>query len=340
MDKIQYISPSLYYYWEKCPLQAVFSKQRIRFFPNSPNEDLGSLIHKFYEKQNTWKIDSVEKFNEKWKESIDEINRKFQEDELKSRFYPIQWHSKYYSIKKHLLCKNLISRGKKYKFERKSIVKYSYEEWVNNDYIGGEIDLQIKENDLVKQIIDFKTGTIYEKYGNKLEIKELYRQQLALYCSVILEKQDIIPDLFLETIDGKRVKIDIGLDYIDALTNKVKLLKENINRAIESNTINRLANPNLENCGSCNYRPHCQKYKSTLFNKKNGSRIDIQGEITEVSSKEAKIRTKDGEFIVKRIKQIDKYIKNLKCEIYNLYLPESDGRNLYETLNTIISYAG
>ena len=62
MNEIIYISPSTFYYWEKCPLQAVLSKlpESRNFFPNNPDADLSSLIHKFYEKQNEWKIDSLE----------------------------------------------------------------------------------------------------------------------------------------------------------------------------------------------------------------------------------------------------------------------------------------
>jgi hypothetical protein len=96
MDKVQYISPSSFYYWEKCPLQAVLSKQTTKFFQNSPDADLGSLIHRFYEKNNKWNISSVESFNTKWKTEIEILNNQLQH----SNYYPIQWNAKYYTIKK------------------------------------------------------------------------------------------------------------------------------------------------------------------------------------------------------------------------------------------------
>jgi len=341
MDKIQYISPSSFYYWEKCPLQAVMSKvySTYAIFPRHPDADLGSLIHKFYEKQSEWDIDSVNKFNAKWNEAIVEINKQYKEDNLQYNYYPIQWHSKYYALKKHFLCKKLIPIEKKDKVETNAQVQYLYEQWINNDIIGGKIDLLVKENGIIKQIIDFKTGNIYEKGDNKLQIKEIYKQQLALYCAVILKKQDFTPDIFIETINGKRVKIEIENEYIEALTNKVRLLKNKINSAIETDTTNLLSNCNLENCGHCSFRPYCEIYKSTLFNNKNGLNIDIKGRVTETKTNEITIETTNNYFVIKKIKHCDKYKLNKEYEIYNLYFPESEENYLYETINTVIRYA-
>jgi RecB family exonuclease len=341
MDKIQYISPSAFYYWEKCSFQAVLSKQPTcnSFFPKHPDADLGSLIHKFYEKQNEWNIESLENFNSKWNDEISKINKQYQSDKLQCNFYPIQWHSKYYAIKKQLLCKNLILRKKKEVEEPTAAqVQYLYEKWINNEIVGGKIDLIVKENDKIKQIVDFKTGNIYEKNGKKIQLKEVCKQQLALYCAVILEQQDFMPDLFIETMDGKKVKIEIEKEYIETLVYKVISLKEKINSAIETNTINSLANCNSENCEHCNYRPYCEIYQSTFTNKKIGSRIDIKGRIIEIKANEVIIGTNNNRFTIKKIKEIEKYVLENKCNIYNLYFPENEDNLLYETINTVIEY--
>lgn len=341
MDKIQYISPSLFYYWEKCPLQAILSKQSaiISVFPKHPDADLGTIIHKFLEKQNVWEIYTVEKFEKKWAEEISIINKKYQADILQKNYFPIQWNSRYYTVKKHSLCKRIISRTKKEIVEINPKSRHEYEKWINSDTIGGKIDFLVIENSEIKQIVDFKTGNIYESIKNKPQLKEVYRQQLALYCAVIIERQEFIPELFIETMDGNRVNVCLERGYIETLKKKAELLKSKINSAIETNTINSLSNCSLENCGNCNYRPFCEGYKSSLINNLIGKNIDIKGKILKNELNEVLIETKKCYFVIKKIKQSDKYKLNYECEIYNLYFPKKEENNLHETLNTVIIYA-
>lgn len=340
MDNIQYISPSQFYYWEKCPLQAVLSKLSSTklFFPVQPDADLGSLIHKFYDRQNEWGIDSVEKFNEKWKDEIDKLNRQYQSNELQEGYYSIQWNAKYYAIKKQLLCNTLLAKKSKVKEDITKDVKYLYEQWISNEIIGGKIDLLVKENDIVKQIIDFKTGNIYQKVDKKIRLKEVYKQQLALYSAVIIEDQDFMPELLIETIDGKQIKIEAPREYIESLTSRARFLKNKINSSIVNNTTETLANCNSENCGYCNYRPLCKSYKSTLINNRIGFRIDLCGIITNIKTNEIVIETTNNHYIIKNIRDIFKYQVNSKCEIYNLYFPDDSDNFLFETINTVIRY--
>ncbi|PCH70317.1 MAG: hypothetical protein COC06_05375 [Bacteroidales bacterium] len=88
---VKYISPSSFYYWEKCPLIAVYSKiySSQQFFTRHPDADLGLIIHLFYEKQNEWCINSPTSFLEKWKEKIYELNRLYKKSDLQRRFYPV-----------------------------------------------------------------------------------------------------------------------------------------------------------------------------------------------------------------------------------------------------------
>lgn len=336
MDKIQYISPSSFYYWEKCPLQAVLSKQTTKFFQNSPDADLGSLIHKFYEKQYEWNISSVESFNTKWKTEIEKLNHQSHQN----NYYPIQWNAKYYAVKKQMLCKNLLTKAIKKKGNNVVSSKFQnrYQVEINNEYIKGEIDLLVLQKEKIKQIVDFKTGNVFEKVKGIRQIKEIYKQQLALYCAVILEKQDFIPELFLETINGRRIQIDVEKDFIIALNNRVKILKEKINSKIETNTTDSLANCTPENCEYCNYRPFCSVYKTTFLNTRIGLRIDVRGKVSTIKTNELLFRTTNDEYIIKNVQDKSKYQLNGKCEIYNLFFPENDDKILYETKRTVVKY--
>lgn len=339
MDKIQYISPSSFYYWEKCPLMAVLSKlpDSEWFSSKHPDVDLGTIIHRFYEKQNEWQIDSYEKFNIKWHAEINELNKCYKENDLQNIFFPIQWHANYYAVKKILLSNKLLSKIV-YSKENESGVQYIYEQWVNNDFIGGKIDLLVKEDGIVRQIIDFKTGKIFEKEDKTIRLKEVYKQQLGLYLAVVLENQEFIPDVFIEKMDGDRVKVEIEMPYIEALRVKAKLLKDIINSALHNNLTEALGNCNSENCGYCFHRHKCNVYKKTLMNRKIGSRIDLYGKIIEVKPNEIIIETNLEKFEIMKIKNVDGYILNNQCEIYNLYYPENDNNVLFETLNTVVKY--
>ena len=339
MDKIKYISPSTFYFWERCPFQAVLSKlpESKDFFPKNPDADLGSLIHKFYEKQNKWEIDTIERFNLKWNKEINELNKFYKDNDLQSVYFPIQWHASFYTVKKLLLCNNLLAKSVDVKVETFDF-QYLYEQWINDDVVGGRVDLLVKEGDIIKQVIDFKTGRIFEKHEKKIKLKEVYKQQLALYSSVILKSQDSIPELYIEQINGKRVQVEVNLDYIKDLKQRAGQLKRKINYAIQNNTTDNLSVCNIENCENCFYRQNCKSYKNTFINKKIRQRIDILGKVSEIKSNVVTFKSQSECFEIMNIKDISKYRLNQNCEIYNLFWPENDDNKVFETINTVIKY--
>ena len=186
--------------------------------------------------------------------------------------------------------------------------------------------------------LDFKTGDVFEKVKGKRQVKEIYKQQLALYCAVILEKQDFIPKLFIETMNGRRIQIKVEKDFITALNNRVKVLKEKINSKIETNTTESLANCTPENCEYCNYRPFCSAYKTTLFNTRIGLRIDVHGNVSAIKTNGVLFKTTNEEYIIKNVQDKSKYQTIGEYEIYNLFYPENEDNVLYESKNTVFKY--
>lgn len=338
--KIDYISPSSFFYWEKCPLKALFSKtyRNKQFFPKHPDTDLGILIHKFYEKQREWNISSIESFNEKWKHEIEIINESYKDNLIQSRYFPVQWYSKFYGVKKHLLCNNLI-KGRIHTEvltkERTAI----FEKWINNKYLGGYVDLIVKIGDKVKQIVDFKSGNIFEIVDNKKKIKEIYKQQLALYCAVIIENQKELPELYLEAINGKRYPIDIDFDYVEELASRALVLKQKINDAVESGKTDSLAQCNIDNCNSCNHRMFCNAYKNCFTNEKCGNKIDLQGTVNQIGRTEVQFDTGMKIYIIKNIEVLKSLTEGEQVSIYNLLYP-NEGEPMLYCLNNTIAYNG
>lgn len=336
-NKIEYISPSSFYYWEKCPLKGLYSKtyKNEEQFPKHPDADIGTLIHNFYEKHREWNITSTELFNAKWEQEINCINENYKRSLLQNRYYPVQWHSKFYAVKKQQLCSNILKTltNNNYSSNKKNAV---YEEWISNHYIGGYVDLLIKDGDIITQIVDFKTGSIFEIVNNRKTIKEVYLQQLALYCAVISERQSVMPELYLETLNGHKHQINIHIDVVKEIATRALKLKDKINKAVEENNINSLAQCDAENCVNCNYRMFCEDYKYIFLNERCGKRIDLRGEVRQIGSNELLFDTGDNLFIIRNIKELKGLSEGVKLSIYSLFYPEEAELILYCMNNTIV----
>ncbi|MBS2100827.1 PD-(D/E)XK nuclease family protein [Carboxylicivirga linearis] len=336
-NKIEYISPSSFYYWEKCPLKGLYSKtyKNKELFPKHPDADIGTLIHNFYEKHSEWNINSTELFNAKWEQEINCINENYKRSLLQNLYYPVQWHSKFYAVKKQQLCSNILKSvsSNNYSSNRNNVV---YEEWISNDYIGGYVDLIVKDGDIIKQIVDFKTGSIFEIVNNRKTIKEVYQQQLALYCAVILERQSTMPELYLKTLNGYKHQINIHIDAVKEIAIRALNLKEKINKAVENDDINSLAHCNVENCVNCNYRMFCKNYKYIFLNERCGKRIDLNGEVRQIGSNEILFEAGGNLFIIKNIKELKGLSEGVELSIYGLFYPVESELILYIMNNTIV----
>lgn len=340
-DIVKYISPSSFYYWEKCPAKAVYSKKYKdeQFFPKHPDAYLGTVVHKIYEKRFEWNFGSEEKFEKIWKRQIHQINEEFKDNPLQRRFYPVQWNANFYAVKKILLKNNILNVVK----SSNKRLNFNVEKWVtdNNNIVGGYIDLQIKDNDnRVIEIIDFKTGNIYEKVNGKFQIKEAYKMQFALYAFILNEQQGFMPTLTLGTMNAKKVSLELDKEYIENMYLRAGFLKNIIK---ETDDIRLLTVANKGNCKFCNYRKICHKYQTKMINSKlDNNMIDIKGRITLfIKSKNMnniEVITTSGKYLIKNLSFSEDLEINKEIYIYNLYFPDEKGKILYVLLNTIVEY--
>ena len=338
IKSIPYISPSKFYYWKKCPLKAVFyyEYKNTQFFPRHPDADIGNIIHNFYENRCKWKITNEEVFYNKWNELITNLNEEYKNNDLQSRFYPVQWHSSFYAVKKQLLKKNLLSSTKR----KNSHSSIKNEEWIKDDesVIAGKADLLIfNDKGIITEIADFKTGKVFEKENNKLKIREAYKTQLALYAKIIIDKQEYKPETTLIDISGKKHTVEITSDEIDKTFNEAVKLKHSINTALQKNKINVLANPDTENCFMCNYRPVCKTYKHKFINYPIKNNIDVCGRVVMSNTNSVKIENEQGVFQIGNFREIIP-LSNKNICVYNLYFPDNDNKILYTQNNTIVKY--
>jgi hypothetical protein len=343
MEPIKFVSPSSFFYWEKCPLKAVYSKEfrDPQIFPKHPDADLGSIIHAFFEKKTEWNISSAEAFEEKWEEEINRLDEAYKQSAIQKIYFPIKWNAKYFAVKKILLKKSLL---KKFELPANAIHKnIKFEQWIDdgND-IGGKVDHMIfnDQNEIV-EIVDFKTGNIFEFKEKRKAIKMAYIQQLILYAYVIKKKQIFYPKCFIHDIKGNKYKVEIKEEFVSEIYKSAIELKTKINRQIDEGNIDQLANPCVENCSYCDYRPICKKYKENFVNNFENKYVDIFGVVVEMNGSkkaELKIKIENKTIILKGIRAVDNIKIGDAIFVYNLFCPDGNSQILFAMKETIIKH--
>lgn len=342
MKILRFISPSKFYYWEKCPLKALFSKEYkgSQFFPKHPDADLGILIHSFYENIDKWDISDYENFENRWNEEIFKINNSYKSHKLQNIYYPISWHSRYYAIKKELLRNNLLGQLISQPLPIKQ-TKIEYEKWIDDGSdIGGKVDCVIYNKDAkIITIIDFKSGKIHSLKNKGKKVKEEYIYQLILYSHIISKKQNFYPSCLLQNIKGEFIKIEFDTSRAEEIYRRAVNLKLMINQSVENNTTDTIANPQYENCFSCDFRPICLPYKNKLINNFNNIHVDVFGKVKEIIGLKdicIKLQIDDRVILLKNIKSSDTIKVGDDIFIYNLFCPDNKSPILYAVRGTMI----
>lgn len=339
---IKFISPSSFYYWEKCPLLSVFKLNfgDTKIFPQHPDADLGTLIHTLIENRRKWSINDYKTFEIKWEEEIHKINNHYKNDVLQKVYYPIEWNSKYYAVKKNLLRTNLIKEHSNIEHETSP---FEFEKWIDDGVnIGGRVDM-VKFNDRkeIVEIIDIKTGNIFEYIDNKKSIKQAYYYQLALYTHLVLTKQNRLPSCYIQDSKGEKFRVEINLMHVKEIYNKAVDLKKRINTCVEKMDLESLASPTYDGCLFCNYRPLCTRYKAEFINNFSNRTVDLYGEILKINyAKRSTITIKvcNKTLTLKNILSIEEIKVGDAIYVYNLYCPDENENTLFATKTTIVKY--
>jgi CRISPR/Cas system-associated exonuclease Cas4 (RecB family) len=311
----------------------------VQLLPKHPDADLGDLIHNFYQNKIKWAIKDEKSFEKRWYDEIIRINDSYKDNNFQKNYYPISWHSKFFSIKKKLLKNDLL-------FKKKNVTKFpnvKSEQWLDDGKIlGGKLDEILINNigDII-EIIDYKTGGIFEFVDKKKVIKQSYQFQLILYAMIVKQKQNSYPKCFIKDLNGNKFEIKFNEELAAKTYKAATELFNTINDSIEKNDLKNLANPDFENCKMCNYRPICDVYNDTYLNNFESKNVDIRGEIVDI-----KIATKSILTIIvnEKIYKINNVTMNDSLKIgdnvtlYNLYCPDGSFLQLFALKNTIIKH--
>jgi hypothetical protein len=331
-----------------CTLREVLISNRIeKLLPSSPNLYFGIVAHKFIKLVGQGAVTKIEDFEKEWVSLIREMEEELLESEFERSLVPLSMSVMQYDIKKKLVFKELshLIIVKKSKYKNEFIP--NIERWVEskNGIIGGKID-RINHTHLGYEIIDYKTGTIFDSLSG--ELKNEYKYQMFLYAGLLFENSNRWPfTLKIIIPSGDEFTVDYNKGQCLTLLDKAKKFYYETNEIIlKSNDFHdlqtELANPMPVNCRYCEFRPLCNKY----WDSKNATphlnwNFDIKGDFESLKTLGngtylLKIRDGNTTFKVRGLsphRHIFK--KNGRYSIYNLS-PDSNLNCYSEKLSTTI----
>jgi len=281
--QIQRISPSQFYSMKQCPYKSILAEafERKPLLPISANAYFGTVLHKMLELIGKGLIKDDADFDYKFSEQV-QIQEKLLISQGFNTLIPLQKTVKDYGIKKILIKRQLAPPLKN---NISSTAKVNSEKWLESEdrLIGGKVDLIIEDGQY-SEIVDFKTGGILsENLDDEGEIivavKNEYQDQLKLYAYLFFESKGWFPSR-LSLIDLTKTKhfIQFTPDECKRLYDEAKILLNETNQSIVSGLM--IANPSLENCKFCLYRPACTYFLNFLIS--NVQFNDLAGTIIRV----------------------------------------------------------
>lgn len=147
------------------------------------------------------------------------------------------------------------------------------------NYISGIVD-RIKFDYKGIEIIDYKSGQIYDENGN---IKENIIYQLHLYalCCEQQFNKKVNKLTIIQTSDLSDINIPIQRDLLHTLLSEIKSVIDRINHIVDNGNIESLQCPQESLCKLCNCKHMCKAYLQSSFRSEN----IVDGIVIDVSNK-------------------------------------------------------
>lgn len=287
--KIDSISPSQFNSMKNCAFKSLlavaFNKKPL--LPVSANAYFGTVLHKMMELIFKGVVTDEQDFNPRFDREIEKMEIWLTGAGYQS-LVPLQRNVKDFAVKKILVRKYLNdSRSAEMKITDVAGIVFKPENAYRSadGTVAGKIDLIIEKGNNT-EIVDFKTGRISQEIlddeGEKMSaLKDEYKDQLKLYGHIYFESTGRFPTkLSLVDLTRQRYSIDFSKDECQRCFDDAKALLMSANDSVD--TGNFSANPTVENCKHCLYRPACTFYHSSIS--KQNFYNDLKGVLHKVST--------------------------------------------------------
>ncbi|MGO8714402.1 MAG: RecB family exonuclease [Smithella sp.] len=268
LKKINRISPSRYFALKSCTLHEIWAanKDITHLLPVAPASRLGIVVHKILEEAGRAIIVDEETMNESWEKNLKLIEHEMSILWFERHLVPLSMNVRNYEVKRQqcfMAVRKLISYKSKFFETYKTDKEWETEVWVESadKEIGGWLD-SIRLNSDGVQIIDYKTGSLFNFPNNKDTIKTGYQQQLKLYAALYNNSWGIWPSrLTILGLDLKEYDIEFSQEECKALLQEAKMSLESVNEKLDKGySQQEFAMPSGTSCFTCKYRPGCIMY--------------------------------------------------------------------------------
>jgi CRISPR/Cas system-associated exonuclease Cas4 (RecB family) len=347
LKEIKRISPSQFYSMKNCAYKSLLAEafDKNPLLPLSPEAYFGTVLHKIIELISKGVVRDEDNFNDEFDKQVKTL-----EDELKKKgfefFVPLKLKLKNFGLKKIQLKKHLGSASEQPQISNNA--NFHSEKWYESKdkLIGGKPDLIIENGSRI-EIIDFKTGAIkqdcLDDEGELFsDVKEEYKEQLKLYAYLYFESTNKFPtNLSLVNLAKQKFSIEFSEEECKSLFEEAKRLLNSTNNSINTKIFS--ANPKVENCKYCLYRPAC-----SFFHKKFDSDYslnDVVGQVRDLKKFQNGnvnlILENDSKLITIKnfnndiFEKLNNY-KNKLLRIYNLR--NEEGEYVYSVTNITMIY--
>lgn len=258
------ISPSKYFALNSCLLREVWGAnyEIPKLLPSSPTIRIGIIAHRMLELTIRGKVHNESDIKNAWDEEVLAIEEEMKASWIESHLIPLSRHAKQYEVKREkcfFMAKSLLRntyQGQKY-------ADVQAEVWVDtpDGKVGGRIDA-IREVNGNIQIVDYKTGNIFDVDCPGEVIKQEYQQQLKLYAAMFFIKRGKWPSK-LTVVALNQMEYDVQFnedECMNLLDNAIKNLEQLNTEIVGIKNYEDIAKPAADTCKFCPYRPACMAY--------------------------------------------------------------------------------
>jgi len=260
---------------------------------------MGSLIHKMYELASKGAIKSEEDFEGAWQNERCLEEEKLLRSKLESHLAPIDNHVRDFGEKKSLCWLNVKQMiDKRNTFDTGESLGSGYchtsvEESIDVDEyrVRGRADI-VRWGSGGVEIVDIKSGVIFEDVGNERKLKSGIQDQLKIYAGLFFIKHGVWPSrLAVSSRSGELFDVASSISECTDLLKKADCMRHSVNSVVKSPKFHELekrrllARPKPATCRYCPYRPACEQYwsKRTQFPSLAWP-VDIKGNIESIST--------------------------------------------------------
>lgn len=276
LGQVRAISPSIFESMRLCKLYGAFiSLKLLPLLPQSPRRHIGTIIHKAIEAASYGKITTETEFEAEWENLASAFDKEMSANWLERNFVPIKNNVPSYEISKlkcwafirHKILPHIKGFQQLPSLTGLSPGVMGIEKFLKSkdSLIAGRVDAFFSIDGKI-QIIDYKSGDIFEDYG-EIEVKKAYATQMKIYAALFFENYNKWPDeLLIIDLNGNQINVNFSQEECKRLTVELSSFAQEINHVLaDADTpfgkiLERLASPNLKSCMWCTWRPLCQPY--------------------------------------------------------------------------------